>query len=118
MASAGEVSRDLGRAEGDVDRHWAAEYMRQHWQRQQQNARRQRLQQQQQQQAEPGGLPAMVLGWVRADLNLAAVTLEELGLENVLKVSGISTCCQQLHACIPKVCLHRKGSAYRRVCGG
>lgn len=90
MASAAEVSRDLGRAEGDVERYWAAEYMRQQWQRQQQLARRQRLQwqspeQQQQQQQEPEGLPGMVLGWVRPD-NLAAVTLEQLGLENVIKV--------------------------------
>lgn len=83
MAAAGEVSRDLGSAERDVDRYWAAEYMRQHWQRQQQQQlRRQRLQQQQ----EPVGLPAMVLGWVRPELNLAAVTLEELGLESVIKV--------------------------------
>jgi hypothetical protein len=58
--------------------------MRQHWQRQQQLWRRQRLQRQQQQ--EPEGLPGMVLGWVRPELNLAAVTLEELGLENVIKV--------------------------------
>lgn len=82
MASAGEVSRDLGRAEGDVEKYWAAEYMRQHWQRQQQQLRRQRLQPQQ----EPEALPAMVLGWVRPELNLAAVTLEDLGLENVIKV--------------------------------
>jgi exoribonuclease-2 len=100
MASAGEISRDLGRAEGDVDRYWAAEYMRQYWQqRQQQHGRRQRLQQQQQQQqqqqAEPEGLPAMVLGWVRPDLNLAAVTLEQLGLENVLKVRGAQGCFHQ-----------------------
>ena len=85
MASAGEVSRDLGRAEGDVERYWAAEFMRQQWQRQQQLARRQRLQRQQQE--EPEGLPGMVLGWVRPELNLAAVTLEQLGLENVIKVS-------------------------------
>ena len=84
MAAAGDISRDLGRAEGDVERYWAAEYMRQHWQRQQLHWRRQRQQQQQQQ--EPEGLPGVVLGWVRPELNLAAVSLEELGLENVIKV--------------------------------
>lgn len=94
MAVAGEVSRDLGSAERDVERYWVAEYMRQRWQRQQQQLRRQRLQQQQ----EPAGLPAMVLGWVRPELNLAAVTLEELGLENVIKVRvcGVLTCCEGL----------------------
>lgn len=96
MASAGEVSRDLSRAEGDVEKYWAAEYMRQHWQRQQQLWRRQRLQRQQQQ--EPEGLPGMVMGWVRPELNLAAVTLEELGLENVIKVGG--RCCRMCVACM------------------
>lgn len=86
MAAAGDISRDLGRAEGDVERYWAAEFMRQHWQRQQQHWRRQRQQQQQQQ--EPEGLPGMVLGWVRPELNLAAVSLEEQGLESVIKVSS------------------------------
>lgn len=88
-AAAGDISRDLGRAEGDVERYWAAEYMRQHWQRQQQQHRR-RLQQQQQQHQEPEGLPATVLGWVRPELNLAAVSLDQLGLENVIKVGGWS----------------------------
>lgn len=81
-ANAAEVSRELGKAEGDVERYWAAEYMRQHWQRQQQNWRRHKQQQHQ----GPEGLPGMVLGWVRPELNLVAVTLEELGLETVIKV--------------------------------
>jgi hypothetical protein len=32
---------------------------------------------------------ATVLGWVRQDLKLAAVLLDELGLETVVKVGGV-----------------------------
>ena len=63
--AAADQNRELGRAEGEISKYWAAEYLRQHaaecW-------------------------TGLVLGWFRADSQLAAVSLEELGLESIVKV--------------------------------
>lgn len=60
-----ELNREQGRAEGELTKYWAAEYLRQRGGQ---------------------GWPALVLGWFRAELNLAAVSLEDLGLETIVKV--------------------------------
>lgn len=85
-AAAGESARELGRAEGEVTKYWAAEYLRQHrgetW-------------------------AAMVLGWLRPEMQLAAVTFEELGLETVVKVrpeaAYIELSGSNVHGCIAAV---------------
>uniref|UniRef100_A0A383WAQ3 RNB domain-containing protein n=1 Tax=Tetradesmus obliquus TaxID=3088 RepID=A0A383WAQ3_TETOB len=64
-AAAGESARELGRAEGEVTKYWAAEYLRQHREQ---------------------SWVGCVLGWFRPEMQLAAVTLEELGLESIVKV--------------------------------
>eukprot|EP00879_Flechtneria_rotunda_P004803 GHRR01005075.1.p1 GENE.GHRR01005075.1~~GHRR01005075.1.p1 ORF type:complete len:775 (+),score=250.97 GHRR01005075.1:386-2710(+) len=64
-AAAVESNRELGRAESDVAKYWAAEYLRQH---------------------SSSSWTGVVLGWFRAEAQLAAVTLDELGLETIVKV--------------------------------
>lgn len=67
-AAAGESARELGRAEGEVTKYWAAEYLRQHREQ---------------------SWVGCVLGWFRPEMQLAAVTLEELGLESIVKVGRL-----------------------------
>jgi hypothetical protein len=64
-AVAAEPSREVGRAEGEVTKYWVAEYLRQRWQ---------------------DSWAATMLGWFRRDSQLAAVLLEELGVETILRV--------------------------------
>lgn len=64
-AAATEATRELARAEAEVTKYWAAEFMRQH-------------------RAE--GWAGLVLGWFKQDCQLAAVSLEALGLEVIVKV--------------------------------
>jgi exoribonuclease-2 len=66
-AAAGESARELGRAENEVTKYWAAEYLRQHREQ---------------------SWTGCVLGWFRPEMQLAAVTLEELGLESIVKVGA------------------------------
>jgi exoribonuclease-2 len=66
-AVAAEASREVGRAEGEVTKYWVAEYLRQRWQ---------------------DSWAATFLGWFRRDSQLAAVLLEELGVETILRVRG------------------------------
>lgn len=68
--SAVDLNRELGRAEGEVNKYWAAEYLRQRGSQ---------------------GWPALVLGWFKAELNLIAVSLEDLGLEAIVKVGAHSS---------------------------
>jgi hypothetical protein len=127
-AAGGDVSRELGGAEREVERYWTAECLRQHWQRLQQRLRQQRLQQttpseQQQPEQQLGaavleGLPATVLGWVRPEISLAAVTLEEFGMETVIKVRGWSgLCAQARHVCTGSHACGEEGRDVQQDCG-
>lgn len=65
LSAAGDAAREIGRAEGEVVKYWAAEYMRQHI-------------------SEP--FDATVLGPLRPDSPLYVVSIERLGLETVAKL--------------------------------
>lgn len=65
-AAASATARELSRAEGDIEKYWAAEFFRQ---------------------AGPEARwPALVLGWFRQESGLLAVSIEPLGLESIVRV--------------------------------
>jgi len=67
-AEAAEAGREAGRAESEVTKYWAAELLRQHGSK---------------------NWEGLVLGWFRPEMNLVSVSLEELGLESVVKVRSV-----------------------------
>eukprot|EP00775_Hariotina_reticulata_P005095 gene5095-5336_t len=64
-AEAAESGREAGRAENEVTKYWAAELLRQQGSK---------------------SWEGQVLGWFRPEMNLVSVSLEELGLESIVKV--------------------------------
>lgn len=64
-AVSAETGKELGRAEADITKYWAAEYLRQHG---------------------DSSFDATVLGWFRQELNLAVILLDASGIESIVRV--------------------------------